>query len=494
MILPLLTLLVFVPLIGAGILLLVSPEREQSVKNLAIVVAAIPVAIVALLWAGFSQQGGFQFLEEAPWVPSLGIFYRLGIDGISLSLVALTALVFLVAVIASYSINQRVKEFFILVLVLETAVMGVFTALDYILFYVFWELVLIPMYFLIAIWGGPRREYAAIKFLIYTIVGSLLMLVGILALYFQTGGQTFSITEIAAKAPSMVPEGWRWWIFLALFFGFAVKVPVWPFHTWLPDAHVEAPTPISVILAAVLLKMGTYAFIRISYPTLPDVARDFAVVMGVLGVINIIYGALAAMAQRDFKKLVAYSSVSHMGYVLLGLAANTPTAINASVFQMLSHGVVSAMLFLLVGVFYERTHTREMGRLSGMYVAVPTAGVILGFAGMANLGLPGLSGFIGEFFTLQGVILNGTGVFRTLTYLTLIGIVFTAAFNLLMMHRVLMGRPRDEFAAMPDATPREMVTLVPLMAVSILMGVWPAVIMNIINAPALDFVKIVGGM
>ncbi len=488
-------LLILVPLIGAAVIFVMPAGQDLKIKTMATAAAAVPLALVALMWRTMTGAGGgFRFEVDAPWVPSLGIDYHLGVDGISFPLVALSALIFLVAAVASYGIQDRIKEYFVLLLVLETAVMGVFLALDYVVFYIFFELVLIPMYFLIAIWGGPRREYAALKFLIYTIVGSLLMLVGIVALYFSTGAETFSIPEIAARAPEMVPPAWRMWIFLALFFGFAVKVPVWPFHTWLPDAHVEAPTPISVVLAAVLLKMGTYGLVRISHPTLPEAARDFAVALAVLGVINIVYGALAAMAQRDLKKLVAYSSVSHMGYVLLGVAAGTAVAVNAAVFQMVAHGIISAMLFLLVGVFYDRTHTREMDRLHGMYLATPTAGVILAFAGLANLGLPLLPGFIAEFFTLQGLFLAGTGFFWTIAYVTVIGVVFTAAFNLLMMHRVLMGRPREEFAVMPDASKRELVTLLPLMAVCVLLGVWPGVIMGLSNGPVSDFVKILGGM
>ncbi len=489
-----LSLLIFLPLLAAVPILLLPAGREQEIKRLATAAAAAPVLLVALMWPGLGAGGpGFLYEVRVPWVPSLGIEYHLGVDGISFPLVALSALVFLVAVLASYGIRERVKEYFALVLVLEAAVMGVFTALDYVLFYLFFELVLVPMYFLIAIWGGPRREYAAIKFIIYTMAGSLLMLIGILALYFHTGANTFSIPEIARRAPELVPPSWRLWVFLALFAGFAVKVPVWPLHTWLPDAHVEAPTPISVILAALLLKMGTYGLVRITHPTLPEAAREFAAALAVLGVVNIIYGALAAMAQRDFKKLVAYSSVSHMGYVLLGLAAGTAAAVNGAVFQMVAHGLISAMLFLLVGVFYDRTHTREMERLHGMYLATPTAGVILAFAGLANLGLPALPGFVAEFFTLQGVMQVGTGFFTRIAYVTVIGIVFTAAFNLLMMHRVLMGRPREEFAALPDATPRELATLVPLMAASLLLGVWPAVIMRMTNGPVSEFIRILGG-
>ncbi len=488
---PFLTVIVFLPLAGAVVGLFFPPGRDRLIKGWATAVSALPLLFVALLWPMLRGAGpGFHFVERHDWVPAVGISYYLGVDGVSFALLALSALVFPLAMVAAWSIGERVKEFFTLVLVLETAVLGVFAALDYILFYVFWEAVLIPMYFLIAIWGGPRREYAAIKFLIYTMVGSLFMLVAIIALYLTTGGESFAMDDIARRAPSMVPAAWRYWIFLGLFLGFAVKVPVWPFHTWLPDAHVEAPTPISVILAALLLKMGTYGLVRVSQPTLPDTAVGFALALAVLGVVNIVYGALAAMAQSDFKKLVAYSSVSHMGYVLLGLAANTPEAVNASVFQMVSHGLISAMLFLLVGVFYDRTHTREMARLHGMYLAAPTAGVILAFAGLANLGLPGLSGFIGEFFTLLGAL----PVFPRLVYLALAGVVFTAAFNLLMMHRVLMGRPREEFALLPDASAREMFTLVPLMVAILVLGIWPAALVGLTNAPVLELVRRVGGM
>lgn len=488
---PFLSVIVFTPLAGALVGLFFPAGRDRLIKGWAAAVSAVPLLLAALLWPMARAAGpGFHFVERHDWVPAAGISYYLGVDGVSFALLALSAFIFPIAVVAAWGIQERVKEFFTLVLILETAVLGVFAALDYILFYVFWEAVLIPMYFLIAIWGGPRREYAAIKFLIYTMVGSLFMLVAIIALYIATGAETFAMDTIARRAPAMVPQSWRFWIFLGLFLGFAVKVPVWPFHTWLPDAHVEAPTPISVILAALLLKMGTYGLVRVSQPTLPDAAVAFAGTMAVLGVVNIIYGALAAMAQADFKKLVAYSSVSHMGYVLLGLAANTPEAVNASVFQMVSHGLISAMLFLLVGVFYDRTHTREMARLHGMYLAAPTAGVILAFAGLANLGLPGLSGFVGEFFTLLGAL----PVFPALVYLALIGVVFTAAFNLLMMHRVLMGRPREEFSLLPDASAREMFTLVPLMAAILLLGVWPAALVGLTNAPVLELVRRVGGM
>lgn len=489
--LSLLSLLVFIPLIGAAVALFIPADRPKMSKGLLVIVAFITAALAGLVATRFdSTQSGMQMEEYIPWISSLGINFHLGVDGIGMVMVLLTGLVFVVVGFASYSpqIGFRAKEYSVMILVVEAAAMGVFMALDYILFFIFWELTLIPTYFLIAIWGGPKREYAAIKFLIYTITGSMLMLVGIIALYVSTGATTFSITELARMASS-VPETWRWWIYLAFFIGFVVKVPLWPFHTWLPDAHGEAPTPVHVILAAVLLKMGAFAFFRISLPTFPDEALRMAPLLAALGVVNIVYGAFATMAQTDFKRFVAYSSVSHMGYIMLGVAAATPAALNGAIFQMISHGLIGPMLFLMVGVWYDRTHTLEISRLSGMNIATPRAATVLTFAAMANLGLPGLSGFVAEFFTLLGAI----DVFRMLVYVALLGVVITAAFNLVMLHRVVMGRPRSEYAVMPDVLPREWATLLPLMAISLLIGVWPALVMNITNGPAMELVARLGG-
>lgn len=487
-----LSLLIAIPFIGGLALLLVPEENKALLKQIAVGIAVLPLLVALWLWMMFDPGNqSFQFVEQFNWVPSLGIRYYLGMDGISLALVLLTALVFLLAVIASFGINTRTKEYFALFFILEAAVFGVFLALDYILFYVFWEVVLIPMYFLIAIWGGARREYAALKFFIYTMVGSLLMLVAIVALYLGTGMNSFGIPEIAEAAKG-IPGNVQMWVLLAFFLGFGVKVPVFPFHTWLPDAHVEAPTPISAILAAILLKMGTYAFVRIAMPTLPDAWEAFAWTLAAIGIVNIIYGGLAALVQKDMKKLVAYSSINHMGFVMLALAANTVMTINAAVFQMISHGLISAMLFLMVGVFYDRTHTRELIRLGGFFVTTPVAATILTIAAFANLGLPGMSGFIAEFFTLTGVM--AVESMRVFVYFAAVGLVITAAFNLVLLYKVLMGEPKKEWQGLPDIHARELWTVVPLAVLTILFGLFPSLLINLINEPIIGLVALMGGM
>jgi NADH-quinone oxidoreductase subunit M len=485
----------FVPLAGTILILLLPRDRVEVIKKAAAFFSLVPLVLAVVMWAqwGVIQAGryGMHFLEHAEWIPSLGIAYTLGTDGLSFPLVLLTALLCFIAVIASWGmINKREKDFFALLLLLETGMMGVFLSLDYVVFYVFWELVLVPMYFLIGIWGGPRREYAALKFFIYTLVGSVIMLIGILGLYFGTGAHTFNMMEIAATAGSAIAWRAQLWIFMALFLGFAVKVPVFPFHTWLPDAHVEAPTPISVVLAAVLLKMGTYGFFRVSFPTLPEAAKAFTLMFAALGLINIIYGALTAMAQKDLKKLVAYSSISRMGVVLLGLAAGTQLALAGAMYMNISHGLISGMLFLMVGAIYDRTHTREIPKLSGLYVTVPVIATVLAFSAFANLGLPGLAGFIAEFFVLAGVFPASV----TWVAMAVLGMLVVAAFNLWMMQRVLMGEPRQEYAELRDATPLELFTYAPLVALIVVLGIAPGVLMRFLDGPALDIVLRLGGM
>ncbi|HEY8532081.1 MAG TPA: NADH-quinone oxidoreductase subunit M, partial [Limnochorda sp.] len=356
------------------------------------------------------------------------------------------------------------------------------------LFYIFWEVVLVPMYFLIGIWGGPRRQYASIKFFIYTLAGSVVMLVGILALYFASGLGTFDMLAIAERGG--FDPTFQIWVFLALFFGFAVKVPIFPFHTWLPDAHVEAPTGGSMVLAGILLKMGTYGFFRIAVPTLPEAAAQFALPMAVLGVISIVYGALAAMAQPDLKKMVAYSSISHMGYVVLGIAAGvaggSEMAMNGALFVMVSHGVISPLMFFLAGsMVYDRTHTRMIPEMGGLWTQIPIVGTVLAFAAFANLGLPGLSGFAGEFFTFVGSF----PVFTTLVIVGALGLILTAGYHLWMMQRVLLGEPKGNLGAVSDISGRELVVSLPLMAIILALGIFPPLLLQVVNPAVVALVN-----
>ena len=482
---PFLSVLIWLPVVAALALFLVRRDDRATPRWIATLVMAVQVVLAIVMWAGYDGSQGFAYVERVPWIPALGASYALGVDGVGLAMVALSVVIGLIAVIAAYSIEDRVRDFYLLVLILQAGIIGVFSALDYLLFFVFWELVLVPMYFLIGIWGHDRREYAALKFFIYTMVGSVLMMVSILAMYFYTGAETFDMLALAERIPETIPLAVQKWIFAGLFLGFAVKVPVFPLHTWLPDAHVEAPTPISVILAAVLLKMGGYAFFRIALPTLPEAASAYAYALAVLGVINIVYGALVAIGQTDFKRVVAYSSVSHMGFVMLGLAAGTAEAVNGAVYVMLAHGLNSAMLFLLVGVYYDRLHTRDLNRMGGLFTAMPFASTMLAWAIFANLGLPGFSGFIGEFFTFLGTY----GVWPGLVYLGLIGLVFVTVFSLWTLQRVAFGPERKGHEPLPDATPREALTLVPLAGLTLLLGVYPGFVFAVLNQPVAAVVQ-----
>lgn len=485
-----LTALVVIPLIGALITLALPKERPELIKRFALLVSVIPLALVALMLGGFEfGSAEMQYVVDVDWIPTIGASFKLGVDGLSYPMLWLTGIVSVLAIVASWTIDHREKEFFAWMLALQTAMYGVFLALDYVLFFVFWELLLVPMYFIIGIWGGERREYAAIKFFIYTLAGSAILLVGILAAYLSTGAQTFDILAIAQMASGIDPRV-AFWIFLAFFIGFAVKVPVWPFHTWLPDAHVEAPTGGSMILAGVLLKTGAYAFFRIAYPTFPGVAADLSLLIGVLGLIGIVYGALAAMAQQDVKKLVAYSSVSHMGFVMLGLAAGSEMAMNGAMYVMVSHGLISPLMFFLVGsVFYDRTHTRMMSEMGGLFTKMPVAATVMAFAAFANLGLPGLSGFVGEFFTLVGSFES----LRVLVIIAALGLAVTAGYHLWMMRRVLMGTPHTE-AAYTDITGRELVVGVPLLALILILGVYPSLLLSIMNPSVVTLATRLGGM
>ncbi len=481
---PILSLIVFTPLVGCGLILLFKQGQEKIMKIVGLVSSIVALVLSIIVVATFDPSGGIQFVDKFIWSETVGASYYMGVDGLSLPMLFITTLLVVIAYVASWNTSLKPKGYFALLLLLEVGMLGVFVSLDYVLFYIFWELVLLPMYFLIGIWGGERREYAAIKFFIYTLTGSVLMLLAILALYFKGGATTFNMIELAKNGYSF---GFQNLVFWGFFAGFAVKVPLFPFHTWLPDAHVEAPTAVSVLLAGVLLKMGAYGFIRIMLPTLPDATRYFAVFLGTLGVINIIYGALNAMVQTDLKKMVAYSSISHMGYIILGIASLTAMGLNGAIFQMFSHGCITAMLFMLVGYIYERSHTRQIAELGGLLNKIPILAGILCFASFAALGLPGLSGFAAEFLILVGALETQP----VLAILGASGVVLTASYVLWMLQRVAMGTLPDKLKTLTDAVPREILTLVPLMILIIAVGIYPEAILYFINESVVSLIKIV---
>jgi NADH-quinone oxidoreductase subunit M len=487
---PILSAAIFTPLLGAIVVLFLPRAAARSIRAVATVALSVPVVLVAVMAATFEPaRPGLQFVERADWIPFLHISYFVGVDGLSLALLALSAVVGLVAGIASYGIGERVKEYFALFLLMQTSLLGVFAAEDLILFMFFFDVVLIPMYFLIGVWGGVRREYAALKFLIFTLVGSVVMTVGVLALYVLTGQQTFSIPQLIALVPLHVSLADQRWIFLAILLAFVIKLPMVPFHTWLPDAYAAGPTPLVIFSSGAVLKIGGYGLLRIAMPLFPAVAHSLSYGLAVLGVISILYGALAALAQSDVQRLLGYSSVSHMGFVLLGIAAATPLAVDGAVFEMIAHGLIASLLFLMTGVFYERTRTWEMRRLGGMYTSLPLAGTILGFAGIANLGLPTLAAFVAEFFVLLGTF----AVYPVLVVWAVVGVVLIAAFNLVMMRRVLMGPPREEWSNLAPLKVWELMAAVPLMAFTVALGVYPAAVMSVLNSPVLQFVARMGG-
>lgn len=480
---PYLSFMTFLPIVGALLILLLPKGRENLVKWVALLATLPPLVAAFQLFMIFDRaQAGFQFVEGPyDWINAFHIQYFMGIDGISISMVLLTALISTISIIASWGINKSVKAYFALFLLLDAGMMGVFCALDFFLFYVFWEVMLLPMYFLIGIWGGPRREYASIKFFLYTLAGSVLMLLVMLAFYFYSDGNTFNLVTLANQSSHVGPltsQTFRILCWLGLFIAFAIKVPVVPFHTWLPDAHVEAPTAISVILAAVLLKMGTYGILRINMPILPDASVYFAGLMAALGTINIVYGALCAMAQKDFKKLIAYSSVSHMGFCLLGMASLTPEGINGAVLQMFNHGTITAQLFLLVGVIYDRAHHREIAGFGGLTQSMPKYSVMTAIAFFAALGLPGLSGFVSEVLCFLG----GFKTFRLYTIVSVSGVVLTAAYMLWTFQRVFLGNLNEKYKVMDEINAREMLTLIPLVLIVILVGVYPKVVLDLFGS------------
>jgi NADH-quinone oxidoreductase subunit M len=470
-----LSIILFTPLAGALLLLFVNRQNENGIRWIANIVAFIGFAISIPLWFWYDPQSAdFQFVERAAWIPSIGAEYFLGVDGFSALLILLATMMGSIAVLASWTaITERVKEFYIFLLVLQTGMLGAFMSLDFLLFFLFWEVMLVPMYFLIGIWGSDRRLYSAIKFFLYTLVGSVVMLLGILALYFYnhsvTGVYSFDVTQY--QQLKNVPFNLQWWVFLAFFLGFAIKVPMFPFHTWLPDAHTDAPTAASVILAAVLLKMGTYGFIRFSLPILPEATRHFVPMIVVLSIIGIVYGALVALAQKDWKRLVAYSSVSHMAMVMLGMFALNPVGITGSIVQQLNHGISTGALFLLVGIVYERRHTREISEYGGLSKVMPVYAAVFLVMTMSSIGLPTLNGFIGEFLILQGVFVAN----KIWAVFAASGIVLGAAYMLYLYQRTMFGKienPKNE--ALPDLTGREFATFAPLLVLAVWIGLYPA--------------------
>ncbi len=498
----LLSAILFVPVLGAILIGMMGKKHEREMKILAILIAAVPLVLSFVALRGFVRgEPGWQFEERMPWIPQIGVSYHVGIDGISLPLVLLTALLTFLVMIWNFSENNRFKECLIYFLILETGMLGVFLSLDLFLFFVFWEISLVPMYFLIGIWGGPRREYASLKFFLYTLAGSVALLLGLIILYFSATPHTMDFPLLVELAPLAENIKLASLVFWLLFVGFAVKVPMFPFHTWLPDAHVEAPTAGSVILAGVLLKMGGYGFIRFVLPLLPEASRRFGWHVAVLAVISIVYGAFVAMAQKDFKKLVAYSSVSHMGYVMLGvssvmrlgvsspeLVTSAVTALNGAVLQMFNHGIITGGLFFLVGVIYTRTHNRDLDKFGGLDTQVPLFAAILTVTGFAALGLPGLNGFVGEFL----VFLGSYPLQRTMTMIALLGIIVGAAYMLWTLQRVLLGKPRVEYPHLADMSRRELFIMLVLVAVMLFVGIYPAPLLDIINTGAQGVLQMMG--
>ncbi|MBZ5653685.1 MAG: NADH-quinone oxidoreductase subunit M [Acidobacteriia bacterium] len=502
-----LSIILFTPLVGAFVLLFVPKENKDAIRWIANIFALagclISIPLVPMFWAQrFDATQQFKFLEGSVnnWIPSIGAGYNLGIDGISFLLIMLTTLLGWVSILSSWTaIENRVKEYYIWFLVLQTGMLGVFMALDFFLFFVFWEAMLVPMYLLIGIWGGPRKLYAAIKFFLYTLLGSVMMLLGILFLYFHhhtvTGVFTFSIPELYKTAPQ-IPFHAAIWLFLAFFLGFAIKVPMFPFHTWLPDAHVEAPTAGSVILAGVLLKMGTYGFVRFSLPFFPQVLSSTATFLNVttrgwmigISLVGIIYGALVSLMQKDMKKLVAYSSVSHLGFCTLGIFALNPAGLSGSVLQQINHGISTGALFLIVGILYERRHTREIAEYGGISNVMPVYATITMIMFLSSMGLPLLNGFVGEFTILQGTF---TENWKWAAWASP-GVVLAAAYLLWLYQRVFFGtvtNPKNE--KLHDLTPREILTFVPLVIVAFWIGLYPKPFFQILEQPVNQIVQTV---
>ncbi len=488
---PILTFLILIPIGGVFILFFVPGRNKEAVRLTALGVTAVNFIVSLILLTGFDASTyKMQFVERAPWIPDIGVEYLVGMDGISLLMVLLTTFIAVIGVVCSWSaVEERVKSYMIYMLILETGMIGVFVSLDFILFFLFWEISLVPMYFLIGIWGGPRRLYAAMKFFLYTLFGSVFMLVGILALYYAHGSITGEYTFNLLKLYEVVYSyNLQWWVFLAFFLGFAIKVPIFPFHTWLPDAHVEAPTAGSVILAGVLLKMGTYGFLRFNLPLLPSASIAFAPFIMVLAIIGIIYGALLALAQSDIKKLVAYSSVSHLGIVIVGIFAMNKHGIDGGVLQMINHGISTGALFLIIGMIYERRHTRMMDDFGGLSKVIPVYTAFTVLIVLSSIALPGTNGFIGEVLILIGLFKYSI-VFGALA---IIGVVIGPIYMLGMLKRLVFGKlDKDENKNLKDLNVREVLTLLPIAVLILWIGLYPKTFLRLTSASTAHLVEVV---
>ena len=490
-----LSAVVFLPLAGAAVIALFL-KTAKLVRGFALAVAVADLALALIIfWVHSQDRSGLQLVERYDWIQPLNVHYFLGVDGLSAPLVLLAGLLGMCAVFASWNIQVRVKEYFIWLLVLQTSVMGVFVSLDFVLFFVFWELELLPMYMLISIWGSGRKEYSAMKFLTFNLFGSAFMLVGLLVLYFSTGtfdivalpvesvtGLPLEIDKAIAAGRLLIPGAM---LFFSLFLAFAIKLPVWPLHTWLPDAHTDAPTGVSVMLAGVLLKMGGYGLIRICVTMFPQVVRDYAWLLVTLAVISVVYGAIVTLRQTDLKRLVAFSSVSHMGFVLLGISSVgtvaeniTPVGLNGAAMQMFTHGTITGLLFLLVGLVYDKTHTRHIPDLRGLASQMPFVATVFVVAGLAALGLPGLSGFVAEVLVFVGTY----AVWNWPTAIAVTGVVLAAGYILWMIQRILFGPPLARYDQVGDASIMEAIPLVVLVVAIVVVGVYPAILTDAFNA------------